>query len=175
MNVDRLLPGSVSHSMNTTQISFLERLRRPNEPQAWARFADLYTPLLYYWLRRLGLQENDVADLIQEVFLVLLAKLPRFEYRHDGTFRGWLRTLTINKYHECQRRKKLPILETLANVPAEKAQAWGKHGHGYLRGPVPRDVQRAYGGGQGAARAQQGCGQRDGKPSRCVAGQAGVL
>jgi hypothetical protein len=51
------------------------------------------------------------------------------------------------------------LLEGLANAArGEKAQAWGKHGHGCLRGPVPGDVRRARGGGMGAARAQQSCG-----------------
>lgn len=108
--------------MHTTSGTLLERLRNPNEQEAWNRFADLYTPLLYYWLRRLGLAENDAADLIQEVFLVLVAKLPHFHYQKDGAFRGWLRTLTINKYREAQRRKKLPIVDGLADVPAKDAQ-----------------------------------------------------
>jgi RNA polymerase sigma-70 factor, ECF subfamily len=112
-------------SMHTTSGSLLERLRNPNEQEAWNRFADLYTPLLYYWLRRLGLAENDAADLIQEVFVILVTKLPNFEYRRDGTFRGWLRTLTINKYREVQRRKKLPIIDSLADVPAKEVQ--GQH------------------------------------------------
>lgn len=102
--------------MHTTSCSLLERLRNPNEQAAWGRFADLYTPLLYYWLRRLGVAENEAADLIQEVFLVLVAKLPHFEYQKDGTFRGWLRVLTINKYREAQRRKKLPMVEALSDI-----------------------------------------------------------
>lgn len=109
-----------SRPMHTTSGSLLERLRNPKEQDAWNRFTELYTPLLYYWLRRLGLAENDAADLVQEVFVVLVAKLPTFEYRRDGTFRGWLRTLTINKYREVQRRKKLPIVDGLMDVAAKE-------------------------------------------------------
>ena len=32
----------------------LERLREPNQPEAWSRFVQLYTPLLYDWARGLG-------------------------------------------------------------------------------------------------------------------------
>lgn len=103
--------------MQKTSASLLERLRNPNEQEAWNRFADLYTPLLYYWLRRLGLAETDAADLVQEVFVVLVAKLPEFEYQRGGSFRSWLRTLTINKYRESQRRKKLPMAEQPAELP----------------------------------------------------------
>jgi RNA polymerase sigma-70 factor (ECF subfamily) len=109
--------------MHSTSGSLLERLRNPNEQEAWNRFADLYTPLLYYWLRRVGLAENDAADLVQEVFLVLLAKLPTWEYRRDGTFRGWLHTLTINKYREVQRRRRLPIIDGFVDMPARDSQS----------------------------------------------------
>ena len=44
-----------------TPASLLERLRRPADPEAWARFVALYTPLLYRWARRAGLQEADAA------------------------------------------------------------------------------------------------------------------
>src|SRR5262245_1478691 len=57
-------------AMDTTSVSLLERLRRPGAHEAWARFVHLYTPLLYYWARRLGLREEDAADLVQDVFTV---------------------------------------------------------------------------------------------------------
>ena len=35
------------------------------DQEGWTRFVQLYTPLLYFWARRLGLQEQDAADLVQ--------------------------------------------------------------------------------------------------------------
>jgi RNA polymerase sigma-70 factor (ECF subfamily) len=94
--------------MNTTSLSLLERLRQPTETDAWARFVRLYTPLLYYWARRLALQHQDAADLVQEVFTVLVQKLPEFVYDRDKSFRGWLRTLTRNIWRNSRRRLNLP-------------------------------------------------------------------
>jgi RNA polymerase sigma-70 factor (ECF subfamily) len=71
----------------------------------------LYTPLLYYWARRQGLQQADAADLIQEVLVVLVRELPHFAYDRARSFRGWLRTLTLRKWWEkcrCQRPDLLP-------------------------------------------------------------------
>jgi RNA polymerase sigma-70 factor, ECF subfamily len=87
-----------------TPISLLERLRQPGHAGAWARFVELYTPLLYAWGRRMGLQEPDAADLVQEVFTVLLAKLPEFAYDPGKSFRAWLKTVALNKWREKQRR-----------------------------------------------------------------------
>jgi len=95
--------------MDTTPGSLLERLRQPGQPEAWRRFVQLYTPLLFHWARRLGLQEQDAADLIQDVFLVLARKLPDFTYDRRQSFRGWLRTVTLNKWRESARRRGLPM------------------------------------------------------------------
>ena len=108
--------------MEKTPLTLLERLRQPNQPDAWARFVELYTPLLLRWARRRRLSDQDAADLVQEIFVLLVQKLP--EFRHDGvrTFRGWLRTLTLNKWRENHRRRTVPAQPVdpgaLANLPA---------------------------------------------------------
>src|SRR5207248_1563388 len=78
-----------SSLMHTTPPSLLEQLRQPGQREAWDRFAELYTPLLYYFARSQGLAETDAADLVQEVFLLLMTKLPKFHYHQDGSFRAW--------------------------------------------------------------------------------------
>jgi RNA polymerase sigma-70 factor (ECF subfamily) len=98
----------------------LQRLRRPGEQQAWARFVQLYTPLLFYWARRAGLQEPDAADLVQEVLLTLVEKLPEFTYDPARSFRGWLRTLLLNKWRNRRRRRteqSLAAAEDAEGVP----------------------------------------------------------
>jgi RNA polymerase sigma-70 factor (ECF subfamily) len=91
-------------------VSLLDRLRRSAEQKAWTEFVDLYTPLLFHWARRLGLQESDAADLVQEVFAVLVQKLPEFEYKKGKRFRGWLWTILVNKHRERGRRAAaLPV------------------------------------------------------------------
>jgi RNA polymerase sigma-70 factor (ECF subfamily) len=104
--------------MNTTSITLLERLRRPGEHDAWPRFVRLYTPLLYSWARRLGLPAADAADLVQDVLLVLVQKLPEFSYDPRKSFRGWLRTIALNKYRErCRRPTTLPLEANGAGEP----------------------------------------------------------
>ena len=104
--------------MHTTPPSLLEQLRQPNDQQAWQRFVDLYTPLLFYSARRVGLQDSDAADLVQEVFALLVRKLPEFAYDQDKGFRNWLRTVLMNKWREIGRRNALP---TAGAVPERAA------------------------------------------------------
>jgi RNA polymerase sigma-70 factor (ECF subfamily) len=89
----------------STSVSLLERLRQPDQPDAWPRFVELYTPLLFYWARRAGLQPADAADLVQDVFAVLVRKLPEFRHDQRKSFRSWLRTVTLNKWHDRGRRR----------------------------------------------------------------------
>jgi hypothetical protein len=46
--------------MNTTPVSLLERLRQPTPRDAWARFVQLYSPLLFHWARsKFKLEQQD--------------------------------------------------------------------------------------------------------------------
>ncbi len=107
--------------MTETPASLLERLRRPFEPDAWAHVSSrLYAPLIYSWGLRVGLQKQDAADLVQEVFVTLLQVLPTFTYDRHKSFRRWLRTVTLNKCYA-----------TLAasNRTIERARGqWGRRG-----------------------------------------------
>lgn len=107
--------------MHSTSLSLLERLRQSGDNDAWARFVDLYTPLLYYWLRREGLQPSDIEDVVQDVFLHLTRKFADFVYDKDkGRFRAWLRTVTANKLRDRRKRRTPTLLdnETRFNEPA---------------------------------------------------------
>jgi RNA polymerase sigma-70 factor (ECF subfamily) len=95
--------------VDTTHPSLLERVRLSDDQKSWARFVDLYTPLIYSWARQLGLQEADSADLVQEVFALLVEKMPAFAYDRHRSFRAWLRTVTLNKWRDrCRRRAARP-------------------------------------------------------------------
>jgi RNA polymerase sigma-70 factor (ECF subfamily) len=88
-----------------TPASLLERLRQPGQEHSWARLVELYTPLLYGWARRAGLQDQDAADLVQDVFTILVRKLPEFVYDHQRSFRAWLRTLLMNRWRDARRQR----------------------------------------------------------------------
>ena len=110
--------------MTATPASLLRRLRNPQETKAWDEFVDLYSPLLFLWARRAGLQEADAADLVQEVFALLVRKLPAFEYDPARGFRNWLYVVTLNKWHELLRRRTAEPAAT--NEPGlEGVQATG--------------------------------------------------
>ena len=73
---------------------------------AWQRLVHLYTPLVYGWCRRTGLQEADALDVGQDVFKSVWSNIQGFRREQPGdTFRGWLRIIVRNKLNDFHRRK----------------------------------------------------------------------
>jgi len=65
----------------------------------------LYAPLVLHWCRGRGLQEQDVADIFQDVFQSVVSYVGQFRReRSTDTFRGWLRRITQNKVVDHFRR-----------------------------------------------------------------------
>ena len=46
----------------------------------------------------------EADDLAQEVFIVVIRELPRFERQREGSFRAWLRQVTVNRVRTHRRR-----------------------------------------------------------------------
>jgi len=96
--------------MVTTSPTLLSRLRQPNQPEAWGRFVELYTPLLLYWVRRQGFPDADREDLVQEVLVKLIRELPTYERGEGQSFRGWLFRVTVNQCRDfCRRKTTRPL------------------------------------------------------------------
>lgn len=116
--------------MDKTSATLLARVRDRTDQAAWERFVQLYTPLLVFWGRKAGLADADVRDLVQEVLALLVRKLPEFQYDGQQTFRGWLRTVTLNKWRELYRKRRpSPIgaeTDILADLPAEASVSFWK-------------------------------------------------
>jgi RNA polymerase sigma-70 factor (ECF subfamily) len=119
-----------------TPVSLLQRLRQSADQEAWSRLVQLYFPLVCYWARRAGLQDADVADLAQEVFLVLFRTLPDFTYDKHKSFRNWLCTVTLNKWRELGRRRAVPVVRAgsgLDDVAApDCTSVWDEEHNRYL-------------------------------------------
>lgn len=88
----------------STSRSLLDEARHA-DPVAWERLVKLYAPLVASWCRSWGVAEQDVLDVLQEVFSSVSSHLDRFRKdRPTDTFRGWLLTIARNKTRDHFRR-----------------------------------------------------------------------
>ena len=121
--------------MIPTSVSLLDRLKAAG-PHAsdWDRLQGIYLPLIRRWLGRVPGLGAEADDLAQEVFVVVIREIPRFERRREGSFRAWLRQVTVNKVRNHRRRRQrrpaagldpaLGFLDSLADPGGELAHEW---------------------------------------------------
>jgi RNA polymerase sigma-70 factor, ECF subfamily len=123
--------------MNPTSLSLLDRLKvaRP-EASDWNRLQAIYLPLIQRWLSRIPGLGDESADLAQEVFVVVFRAVPRFDRQREGSFRAWLRQVTVNKIRNYRRKRhRRPavgldpadgFLERLSDATGDLAREWDR-------------------------------------------------
>jgi RNA polymerase sigma-70 factor (ECF subfamily) len=122
-------------TLTMTSVSLLDRLKAaPPEASDWGRLQEIYLPLIARWLGRIPGMNAEIDDLAQDVFVVMVREIPRFDRQREGSFRAWLRQVTVNKVRT--RRKQLhrrPVagidqtdgfLDQLAQPNSELAREW---------------------------------------------------
>jgi RNA polymerase sigma-70 factor (ECF subfamily) len=123
--------------LEPTSLSLIDRLRVAcPEDNDWERLQGIYLPLIQRWLRRVPGLAAEADDLAQEVFVVVIRELSRFERRREGSFRAWLRTITANKGRNyCKQLKRRPaididpaegFLEQLVDPESTLAREWDR-------------------------------------------------
>jgi len=104
--------------MSATSVTLLDQLRLQPTPKAWQRFVDIYSPILLRYSLSKGIPPDAAADLMQDVFVVFLEKLPTFEYAAGGGFRCWLFTILLNKWRDRKRAEaRSPIVTVEGDLP----------------------------------------------------------
>jgi RNA polymerase sigma-70 factor, ECF subfamily len=121
--------------MLPTSVSLLDRLKsaRPDGSD-WGRLQEIYRPLVLAWLGRVPGLGHEVEDLAQEVLVVLVREIPRFDRRREGSFRAWLRQVAVNQARTWRKRsRRLPrvgldsadgFLDQLADPTGDLAREW---------------------------------------------------
>ena len=118
-----------------TSTSLLERLRNAPDEATWRRLDDLYRPLIRRWLLRDPMLRDESEDLVQEVMEVLVRELPCFQRHRTGSFRRWLREITVHRLlaHQRARRNRPRVfgavpqespLAQLADPHSELSRLW---------------------------------------------------
>lgn len=111
-----------------TRPTLLVRIRSTENADAWEQFVEAYTPLIYNFCYKAGLQDADAADVAQEVMRTIASAIRKFEYDPDrGKFRTWLLTVTRSKLNNfLAKRQRQPLgggPATLTNLVDSQAMA----------------------------------------------------
>jgi RNA polymerase sigma-70 factor, ECF subfamily len=74
------------------------------DPDRWREFDSIYRPMLFAYLRKQGLNEFEANDVVQDVFVKLLAKIQTYD-RAKCKFRSWLFSLAHNAMIDRARQR----------------------------------------------------------------------
>ena len=112
----------------------IERCIR-REEKAWSEFIDRFSGLLYYSakerLKRSGMHfgEQDILDIIQNVFLEIWEKSKLEEVRERGKINAWLSIMAQTRALNFMRKKKERLLSeeelfNIDNIVSDKSEEY---------------------------------------------------
>lgn len=92
--------------MNTTSLSLMDRLAGDGNDSDWQRLLLVYRPFIEGVVRGYPALASQTDDITQEVMMVLVREMPRFDRQRTGSFRSWLRGITVNQLRIALRKSK---------------------------------------------------------------------
>lgn len=124
----------ISHS--ETSVSLIQRVAAEGNNVDWHTLESIYRPLVHHQIRAFPSLAAFADDITQDVWLAVHKSLPVFVRERTGSFRTWLRRITVNRIQESLRRdKRFPItaqdesdiiarIEQLEQPNSEAASQW---------------------------------------------------
>ena len=88
-----------------TRLTLLQRAQDPDDHQAWDDFTNYYHKFVMVILHQMGVNENDKADLAQEVLLSLWKSLPKLDFDSNrAKFRTWMSSIIHRRVADHYRK-----------------------------------------------------------------------
>jgi RNA polymerase sigma-70 factor (ECF subfamily) len=150
-----------------TRPSLLVRIRDARDAAAWARFVEVYAPLIYGFVRKHRLQDADAADLTQDVLRAVATAADRLNYDPArGPFRGWLFTVVRNRIRTFLARRPRARgeaqaeLDGLPGAAEDPAAVWDREYERSLLAAAARQVRGEVAGSTWEAFWQTSFGDR---------------
>ena len=74
-----------------TRQTLLSKIAKADDHHSWEEFVQYYQGYIYAVIRNLGVKQELIEDLLQDVLVKVWKSLPNYEYRKgECTFRTWL-------------------------------------------------------------------------------------
>jgi RNA polymerase sigma factor (sigma-70 family) len=106
-----------------------------HDPERWREFDSIYRPMLLAFLRKQRLNDSDASDVVQDIFVKLLAKIQTYD-REKCQFRSWLFSVAHNTLIDFARRRAsqqkavdgwvMTVLQATPSDSLKMAEEWVK-------------------------------------------------
>jgi len=114
----------------TTNPLLLKRVADWADHPAWFDFFSNYDPLIRFWCRGYGLDDDTLEDFCQQVWIELAGRIRTYQYDPGRTFRGWLRRLCHSRAIDLIRKRKTEFVRFHADQPADEQVLLAESGGG---------------------------------------------
>ncbi len=91
---------------NTTSLTLLERLARDGDNADWQRLLEIYKPFIKQRVSTYPDLLDQIEDITQDVVMVLMRELPTFQRQRVGSFRTFLKNITLNQLRNAARKTR---------------------------------------------------------------------
>ncbi len=92
--------------MHSTSVSLIDRIASDGADRDWQLLLAVYRPFVHGFVRDYPSLVSQADDITQEVMIVLMRELPQFQRQRTGSFRSWLRGITVNQLRAALRKSK---------------------------------------------------------------------
>jgi len=104
-----LVAAAAEPTAEDLELALIRRCRAADS-SAWRALYEAHQPFVHRVARRLGTPSEEVEDVVHEVFMVVMAKLDRFQ---GGRFTTWLYRITANvSAHHHRKRRRRRVLQS---------------------------------------------------------------
>jgi len=101
-----------------TRESLLERIKDPDDANAWEDFTLCYESFIHAVVYKMNVGSNDRDDLVQNILLKVWKVMPDFDFdKNKAKFRTWLSYVIRNTVIDFYRLKKKQSAQKLIDTP----------------------------------------------------------
>lgn len=90
--------------MLETSVSLLDRIAMQGHSDDWAELLTIYRPFIDQQVRKYPQLWSQADDIAQEIAIVLTRELPKFQRQRTGSFRAWLKQITLHQLQAAHRK-----------------------------------------------------------------------
>lgn len=134
-----------------TSVGFLRSLQNQSD-LAWQRLNAIYQPLIRKWLRMHSVRPADADDIAQDVMVVVCRRLNSFQRERNGSFRCWLRCITVNCLRDFRRKMSrqvsgegvMELLQSLEDPDSTLSRRWDTEHDIHVLRYVMNEVQEEF-------------------------------
>ncbi len=94
----------MTDSYNTRR-TLIERVKNQHDENSWEEFVKVYQDYIYAIIRKMGINEHDADDLLQQVLLNLWNMLPGLDFDGIKRFRSVLSNVTRHRVIDFMRKR----------------------------------------------------------------------